>query len=340
MKEQKREATLGWPSKKSQRILSNILDLVKIVSYNSQNSFTRGVLAVCSRQLPLPRQQKTERHNSPLAVKENNGISKMEFKSLNDSFSNHFIKSIPVLTRLNLTANEIKLIELVLSYTRNEKKKQTFYMNHSEIAEHLVVRDTLTKAKSVGNIIGKLKKKGYIDTVTIPNFNGQNGGSSTTITVNETFLEAQLHAAFNCLEVLDQNTPQALPALALEPVLMQLSNVTPSGSTDAEFLPSNSETRTQTAAEFVAELDAMDDELRPPLSLPSLKDFGDPNEDQKEDYGYREFETLRGFKSLLQGLIGLDQMYLKRGTLQQLIDNDMGWDLNKMKEAFANTVLK
>jgi len=42
---------------------------------------------------------------------ENNGISKMEFKSLNDAFSNNFIKSLPHLIRLDLTANE-KLIKL------------------------------------------------------------------------------------------------------------------------------------------------------------------------------------------------------------------------------------
>src|SRR5690606_3343118 len=98
----------------------------------------------------------------------------------------------------------------------------------------LALGDTKTKAKSVGNIIAKLRKKGYITTVTSHNFNGKNGGSSTTITVNETFLEAQLHAAFNAVEVLDQNTPQALPVLALEPVLMQLSNATPSGPAEAE----------------------------------------------------------------------------------------------------------
>lgn len=230
-----------------------------------------------------------------------------------------------------------------ISGFKYEKKKQTFYMNHSEIAEYLVVRDTLTKAKSVGNIIGKLKKKGYIDTVTTPNFNGQNGGSSTTITVNETFLEAQLHAAFNAVEVLDQNTPQALPVLALEPVLMQLSNATPSGSADAEFLPSNSETRKQTAAEFVAELDAMDDEPRPTSDLPFLaQPYGADGlgEVAPETFNAAELALLQAdyqamdevsFKAHLQKLIRLDCMTLNRTALQVLIDNRDGWLLDYRK---------
>ena len=114
----------------------------------------------------------------------------MEFISLNDAFATNFIKSLPQLTRLDLTANEIKLIELVLSYTRNG---QNFYMNHTTLADYLVLGQTKTKAKSVGNIVSKLRKKGYIEAVTSHNFNGKNGGSSTTITVNETFLEVQLN---------------------------------------------------------------------------------------------------------------------------------------------------
>ncbi|GEM_PF-3868494 len=261
----------------------------------------------------------------------------MEFKSLNDVFSNNFIKSLPHLTRLDLTANEIKIIELVLSFTH---KGLDFYMNHATIADYLVLKETKTKAKSVGNIIAKLRKKGYIETVTTHNYNGKNGGSSTIITVNEAYLEEQLHAVFSSIEVLDQNTPQALSTLELEQVKMQLPNATPSGSADAVSFPYNYETKRQTAAEFVAELDCMVDEPRPVLNLPSLKDFEDPDDGEQEDFGYMEFETLEGFKSLLQALIGLDQMYLKRGTLQQLIDNRLGWDLDRMKEAFASTILR
>lgn len=126
-------------------------------------------------------------------MKENNGGSKIEFTSLNNSFSNNFIKSLPHLTRLDLTANEKLVVELVLSFTH---KGLDFYMNHATIAEYLALGNTKTKTKSAGNFISKLRKKGYIETVTTHNYNGNNGGLSTTITVNETFLEAQFHAVF------------------------------------------------------------------------------------------------------------------------------------------------
>lgn len=263
----------------------------------------------------------------------------MQFNSLNDAFSNHFIKSIPVLTRLDLTANEIKLIELVLSYTHNN---QDFYMDYVDIADHLVLKDTKTKAKSVCNIVGSLKKMGYINTINTSNYNGRNGGSSTTITVNETFLEAQLNAVFNPVGVLDQNTPQALPVLDLEPVKMQVPNATPSSSMDADILPSNSETRKQTAAEFVAELDAMDYEPIVNSDLACLRQLDGDNDtavSNQEDYGYMELETMEGFKLLLQGLLGFKDMYTKRGMLQSMIDNEQGWDLDKMKKAFASSIL-
>jgi hypothetical protein len=263
----------------------------------------------------------------------------MQFISLEHAFKQDYIKSLPHLTWLDLTANEKLLIELVFSYRRSGLD---FYMNYVDIADRLVLNDTKSKAKSVGNIIAKLRKKGYIETMTTHNYNGKNGGSSTTITVNETFLEAQLHAAFNAVEVLDQNTPQALPVLALEPILIQRSNMTSSGSADAEFLPSDSQTRKQTADEFIAELDAMDDEPLATLDLPCLGQLADNNgtdEDHQEDYRYMELKTMESFKLLLQGLMGFQDMYPKRSMLQSMIDNEQGWDLDKMKRAFASTIL-
>lgn len=171
----------------------------------------------------------------------------MEFKSLNDAFTNNFIKSLPHLTRLNLTANEKLIIELVLSFKR---EGLDFYMNHSTITEYLVVGNTKTKAKSVGNIIAKLRKKGYIETVTTHNYNGKNGGSSTTITVNETYLEAQLNAVFNPEPKVAENPPKAAPVLTLEPIKMQLQTVTPSVSAVAETLPSKPEIKPQTNDDF------------------------------------------------------------------------------------------
>lgn len=264
----------------------------------------------------------------------------MEFKSLNDAFATSFIKSLPHFTRLDLTANEIKIIELVLSFTH---QGLNFYMNYATIAEYLLLNDTKTKAKTVGNIIGRLKKKGYISKVQTYNYNGKNGGSSVTLVVDEAYLEQQLHAAFNPVEVLDQNTPQATPLLAIEPVVMQLQNATPSGSADAEYLPSHPETRKQTAAEFVAELDAMNNEPLATSDLPCLAQLlgADALDESKpETINTAELALLQTdyqpmdegtFKAHLQKLIRLDCMSLNRTALQILIDNRDGWQLDYRK---------
>jgi len=260
----------------------------------------------------------------------------MEFKSLSDALSNNFIKSLPHLTRLDLTGNEIKIIELVLSFTQNGLN---FYMNHAAIADYLVLKDTKTKAKSVGNIIGCLKRKGYISSTQSFNFNGKNGGSSATIIVNEAFLEAHLHAAFNPVSPLTDNPPQTVPVLDSEPTNLQEKNPTPSASADAQ----TSSSKIQTAAEFVAELEAMDDA---PQEIPNLPwvvksdDTDDAELIKQEDYGYMEFETIEGFQSLLKGLIGFDVFYHKRGMLQHMIDNTSGWSLEELKEAFGEVILK
>ncbi|KGO78608.1 hypothetical protein Q763_17635 [Flavobacterium beibuense F44-8] len=117
----------------------------------------------------------------------------MKFTSLQDAYKN-YIQSFPEFTHLDLTANEIKLIELILSYTR---RSLNFYMNYSDIADYLVVKKGKAKAKVVEKIIRGLGTKGYIIKETKHNYNGKQGGSSTTISVNETFLEEQLHRAFN-----------------------------------------------------------------------------------------------------------------------------------------------
>lgn len=53
-----------------------------------------------------------------------------------------------------------------------------------------------------------------------------------------------------------------------------------------------------------------------------------------------EFETTEGFKDLLRGLMGVKALNGKIGTLQMMIENKMNWDLAKMKEAFAEVILK
>jgi len=264
----------------------------------------------------------------------------MEFKSLNDAFTNNFIKSLPHLTRLDLSANQIKLIELVLSYTRNG---QSFYMNHSDIAEYLVLKSTKTKAKSVGNIIRQLKKKGYVNKTQTHNFNGKNGGSSVTITVDENYLEQQLNAVFNpCLT----DTENIAEAPTVEPLEQNLSYKIDDDKALAESEPEvvkMTVARLQTNDDFLAELEAMDDEPRPILNLPSLKEFAYPDdideENEQESYGYMEIDTTGDFKALLYRLLRLDSMRSKRDALLHLIDNKPNYDLEKLKEGFEALVL-
>lgn len=227
----------------------------------------------------------------------------MEFKSLNDAFNYNYIKSLPHLTWLDLTANEKLLIELVLSFTH---KGLLFYMNHSTIADYLVLKDTKTKAKIVGNIISELQKKGYLTKEQTFNYNGKKGGSSVTLLVDEVYLEERLHAVFN-------------------PTLQSTEIVT------------------QTNEDFLAELEEMDEPKIIP-DLPYLVKLDSTDESYKMDiegvdFNYMEFETTEGFKDLLRGLMGVKALNGKIGTLQMMIDNKMNWDLNTMKEAFAQVIL-
>lgn len=229
----------------------------------------------------------------------------MEFKSLNDAFTNNFIKSLPHLTWLDLTANEKLLIELVLSFTH---KELPFYMNHSLIADYLALKDTKNKAKTVGNIIRELLKKGYLTKQQTFNYNGKKGGSSVTLLVDEVYLEERLHDVFN-------------------PTLQSTEIVT------------------QTNKDFLAELEEMDDEPKIIPDLPYLvkldsTDDSDEMDIEGVDFNYMEFETTEGFKDLLRGLMGVKALNGKIGTLQMMIDNKMNWDLDKMKEAFAEVILK
>ncbi|MBD3581319.1 hypothetical protein [Flavobacterium selenitireducens] len=265
----------------------------------------------------------------------------MEFKSLNDAFATSFIKSLPQLTRLDLTGNEIKILELVLSYTRNG---QNFYMNHTTLADYLVMGQTKTKAKSVGNIIANLKKKGYVSTVTTPNYNGKNGGSSTSITVNEAFLQAQLHAVFNTEMPLTENPPQAAPVLELEENNLHGQNLTAPASTDAETSSSN----TETDEDFIAFMHADSDEPRPIPDLPCLAKpdnlIDEPNDERNEELEglaevANEIESVDTFRFFLQELLTRRLMTRKKDKLQFII-NQQGYDLEKMKGAFEALILR
>ncbi|MEC4005517.1 hypothetical protein OX283_012675 [Flavobacterium sp. SUN052] len=96
-----------------------------------------------------------------------------------------FVKSFPQLSKLPITISEKSLIELVLSYTDNG---QLFYMNYKDIAPYI----GFSKPQSVKNLVHTLRKKGYITSKQSHNFNGSTGGSSTSIVVNEDFINKQL----------------------------------------------------------------------------------------------------------------------------------------------------
>lgn len=222
-------------------------------------------------------------------------------------------------------------------------------MNHATIAEYLALGDTKTKAKSVGNIIAKLRKKGYIETVTTHNYNGKNGGSSTTIIVNEMFFEAQLYAAFNSIEELHPNTPQVTPVLELEPIKMQLETATPSTSPSAESLPVKTESKFESDEDFIAFMQAESDEPRAIPDLPCLaKSDNIFNEIRDEDREELErlaevsdsIDNLETFKYFLQELLNRRLMTSKKEKLQWIIDNQNSYDLEKMKGAFDALILK
>jgi hypothetical protein len=91
-----------------------------------------------------------------------------------------YIKSYPILKQLNIKPLELDILQLVLSYTDNDK---VFFMSHDKIANILSSTES-----SIGNTISKLKKKNYIITYHSTNYNGKDGGSSTTIKVNMEYI--------------------------------------------------------------------------------------------------------------------------------------------------------
>lgn len=92
-----------------------------------------------------------------------------------------FIKSYPFLSKLPITILQKDLIELVLSFQNNNKK---FEMSYSSISEILS-----SKNKEVIKVnISQLKKLNFIKTINTKNYNGVNGGSSTSIIVDEDYI--------------------------------------------------------------------------------------------------------------------------------------------------------
>lgn len=109
-----------------------------------------------------------------------------ELEIIQNKFSKiNFIKSYPILSKLDISQNEKNLIELVYSYNSNNKN---FFMNYNEIADILNI-----KTQSVKNIVANLKKIGYLITENKPNFNGVNGGSSTSMIINIELISKSLN---------------------------------------------------------------------------------------------------------------------------------------------------
>ncbi len=150
--------------------------------------------------------------------------------------STNFVKSYPILNQLDISGSSLKLIELVLSYKDNGND---FFMKYSSIAEILNI-----KIQSTKDLVCKLKRYGYLTTIHSPNFNGVDGGSSTTLIVDEDFIIKQLYKipATEAVSLCDMKTsakrePEA--STAEEIVIPQLKEVitteATSGTTNEEI---------------------------------------------------------------------------------------------------------
>lgn len=247
----------------------------------------------------------------------------MNFTSLDDALSKNFIKSLPHLTRLDLSANEIKLVELVLSFTRNGNQ---FYMNYADIAEYLHLGDTKNKAKSVGNIVLKTKAKGYLITDTTHNFNGKNGGSSANLKVDEVFLERQLHAFFN-----------PVVAMVAGERINPLAEANPAEVSVAPYLEINPP---KSSLEKFQRFENQNDNCV--VDYNELESSSDKNKDVADDnnpMNYKSIVTVPEFEAMLKRLIRKDSMSSKKSAIQYMIDNKYGWGIDEMKQAFEALIL-
>jgi len=214
--------------------------------------------------------------------------------------------------QIQYPANQIKLIELVLSYTR---KGNDFYMNHTAIADHLVIGKTVNRAKTAGNIIGQLKKKGYITTTLTHNYNGKNGGSSLTIKVDETFLEQMLQVAFNT------ESPEAgiTPEVTSQPI----PNNEPTVNPNQDFLDELEQSEEQAMAPDEVE------PFNPELLENEGRTLSTPEVELLETDCSQMDEV--AFNCHLKRVIRLKCMSGCMDELQMLIDNKEKWKLDFCK---------
>lgn len=117
-----------------------------------------------------------------------------------------FVKSYPVLTFTDLTPQQIRLLQLVLSYKSNKQEFQMYYLTIADLIGVKGIKNK-TREKSVGNSVGKLIDKGIMTSKCIRNFKVESsgGGSKAYLTVNEDALYAYIQP------FLDDKTKQEIP---------------------------------------------------------------------------------------------------------------------------------
>jgi len=116
-----------------------------------------------------------------------------------------FIKSYPILNKLNLSPLKINIIQLILSYDDNG---QEFYMNYKDIADIFSSTE-----KSIKTRIKELKEKKYITSKVKSNYNGKDGGSTSILRVNMDVIIKELTSNKTSNEVKEEksiNIPQEL----------------------------------------------------------------------------------------------------------------------------------
>jgi len=127
----------------------------------------------------------------------------------------NFIKSYPILRKLNISPISINILELVLSY---EDNNQEFYMSRKEMANILSSTEGTIK-KSISLLI----KSNYVIVNTKSNYNGTNGGSKSSIKVNIDYI-IQLLTEKSSNEV-KQETNTNTPKVDKEP--LKTNNIQP-----------------------------------------------------------------------------------------------------------------
>jgi hypothetical protein len=139
-----------------------------------------------------------------------------------------FIKSYPILNIFNPA--EKQLFELILSFQDNEKKFEMKYINISKLLN--------IKKQSVKDIICKHKKTGIIITDHKSNYNGTDGGSHTTLSIDVDKLISIIESKSNTADLSNDKSEDAQtvqPTEIIESALVFESNKDQSTDFDEIF---------------------------------------------------------------------------------------------------------